>query len=138
MGRRVSTGSYPAMCTFGTSPDCSQPALPAIILVVSLSLASHAEEHHEMLPPTGEARQSRRFPARCWATISYGAKNGRRKMITGRVVNMSATGVLMEALRRPPVDTQVRIYAHELPVGTALVRRSTWNSWRFRIALELS
>ena len=59
-------------------------------------------------------------------------------MITGRVVNISATGVLMEALRRPPVDTQVRIYAHDLPVGTALVRRSTWSSWRFKIALELS
>ena len=57
-------------------------------------------------------------------------------MITGRVVNMSATGVLMEALRRLPVDTQVRIYAHELPVRTALVRRSTWSSCKFRIGLE--
>ena len=59
-------------------------------------------------------------------------------MITGRVVNQSATGVLMEALRRPPVDTPVRLYANELPVGTAFVRRSTWSSCRFRIGLELS
>jgi len=91
-----------------------------------------------MLPPTGEARRSRRFPTRRWATIAYDTENGRRKMITGRLVNMSASGVLMETLRRPPVDTQVRLYADELPVGTAFVRRSTWSSCRFRIGLELS
>jgi len=90
------------------------------------------------LPPTGEARLSQRFPTRCWATISYETEDGRRKMITGRVVNMSATGVLMEALRRPPVETQVRIYANELLVGTAFIRRSAWSSWRFRIGLEFA
>ena len=107
---------------------------------MSVSSAGYAEVHHglQKQAPTVEARRSRRFPTRRWATIAYGAGDGRRKMITGRVVNMSATGVLMEALRRPPVDTQVSIYANELPVGTAFVRRSTWSSWRFRIALEFA
>ena len=140
MGRRVSIGNYPTMCTFRTSPDGVQTALPAIILVMSVSSGGYAKEHHEIaeLPPTGEARLSRRFPTRCWATISYDTEDGRRKMITGRVVNMSAMGVLMEALRRPPVGTQVRIQANELLVGTAFVRRSAWGSWRFRIGLEFA
>jgi hypothetical protein len=59
-------------------------------------------------------------------------------MITGRVVNLSATGVLIEALRQPPVHTRVRIYAHELPGGAAFVRRSAWSSLRFKIGLEFA
>lgn len=107
-------------------------------MIISWTGCAENECEIAELPPTGEARLSRRFPTRCWATIAYDTENGRRKMITGRVVNMSATGVLMEALRRPPVDTQVRIYANEPLVGTAYVRHSTRRSWRFRIGLEFA
>jgi len=56
----------------------------------------------------------------------------------GRVLNMSASGALVEALRPIAVGSQVRIQANELLVGTAYVRHSTRRSWRFRIGLEFA
>jgi hypothetical protein len=59
-------------------------------------------------------------------------------MIRGRVLNMSASGVLVEVLRPIAVGSQVRIRANELLTGTAFVRHATWRLWRFRIGLEFA
>jgi hypothetical protein len=56
----------------------------------------------------------------------------------GRVLNMSTSGVLVEALRPIAVGSQVRLQANELLVGSAYVRHSTRRSWRFRIGLEFA
>ena len=88
---------------------------------------------------TGEARDSERIPICCPVNLSRGDESGpSRKMIQGRVLNMSSSGVLVEALRPIAVGLQVRIRANELLVGIAHVRHSTRRSWRFRIGLEFA
>jgi len=47
-------------------------------------------------------------------------------MICGRVLNMSASGALVEALKPIAVGSQVRIHANELLTGI----ESDWNSRR--------
>jgi len=59
-------------------------------------------------------------------------------MIRGRVLDMSASGALVEALKPIAVGSQVRIQANELLTGTAFVRHSTRRSWRYRIGLEFA
>jgi hypothetical protein len=86
---------------------------------------------------TGEARDSERIPICCPVNVSHGDET-RRKMIQGRVLNMSSSGVLVEAPRPMAVGSQVRVRANELLVGTAYVRHSTRRSWRFRIGLEFA
>ena len=75
---------------------------------------------------------------RCWARLSCETGAGRGRTMKGRVLNMSASGALVEALRPIAVGSQVRIQANELLVGTAYVRHSTRRSWRFRIGLEFA
>jgi hypothetical protein len=107
---------------------------------MSVSWTGYAENEYEIaeLHPASEARISERVPIRCWAKLSYETEDGCSKTIRARVVNLSASGVLVEALRPLAVATQVRIQANELLVGTAYVRRSTRSSWRFRIGLEFA
>jgi hypothetical protein len=88
---------------------------------------------------TGEARVSERIPTCCPVTLSHGDESHHsRRMIRGIVLNMSASGVLVETLRPIAVGSQVRIQANELLTGTAFVRHSTRRSWRYRIGLEFA
>jgi hypothetical protein len=72
--------------------------------------------------------------------VSHGNdSNDNRKMMRGRVLNISASGALIEALRPIAVGSEVRIQANELLTGTAFVRHSTRRRlWRFRIGLEFA
>jgi hypothetical protein len=107
---------------------------------MSLSWTDCAEREHEIagLNSAPEARLSQRVPVRCWARLSYESEDGSSNTIKVRVVNMSASGVLVEAPRSLPVGAQVRIQANELLAGTAYVRRAAWSFWRFRIGLEFA
>src|SRR5579864_854972 len=102
---------------------------------MSLSWTSYALNEHEV---ACEARVSERIPMQCGARLSFETKAGRSRAIKGCVLNMSTSGVLVEALRPIAVGSQVRIRANELLVGTAYVRHSTRRSWRFRIGLEFA
>jgi PilZ domain len=74
----------------------------------------------------------------CEASLCCEAGAGRERTIRGFVLNMSSSGVLVEAPRPMAVGSQVRIRANELLVGTAYVRHSTRRSFRFRIGLEFA
>ena len=106
---------------------------------MGLSWTSLQNEDVAVTNPIGtlEARISERMPICCPARLSYGDQSGHsKKIIRGRVLNMSASGALMEAPRSIAVGSQVRIQANELLTGTAFVRHSTRRLWRFRIGLE--
>src|SRR5260370_34928044 len=86
---------------------------------------------------TGDARDSERIPICCPVNVSHGDESDpSRKVIQGRVLNMSTSGVLVEAPRTIAVGSQVHIRANELLVGTAYVRHSTRQSWKCIIGLE--
>ena len=88
---------------------------------------------------TGEARVAERIPICCPINLSHGSESDHsRRMIRGRVLNMSASGALVEVLRPIAVGAQVRIQANELLTGVAFVRHSTGRLWRFRIGLEFA
>ena len=88
---------------------------------------------------TGEARVLVRIPICCPVNLSHGNESHRgRRLIRGRVLNMSASGALIEALKPIAVGSQVRIQANELLTGTAFVRHTTRRLWRFRIGLEFA
>jgi hypothetical protein len=88
---------------------------------------------------TGEARVSERITICCPVILSHGNESDHsRRMIRGRVLNMSASGALVEVLRPIAVGSQVRIQANELLTGTAFVRHSRRRSWRYRIGLEFA
>ena len=107
---------------------------------MSLSWTSSAinENEAEGLIPASDARVSARILMRCGARLSFETEAGSERTIKGRVVNMSSSGVLVEAPRPMAVGSQVRLRANELLVGTAYVRHSTRRSWRFRIGLEFA
>ena len=108
---------------------------------MSLSWTSLQNEEATATNPigTGEARDSERIHICCPVNVSHGDESDPgRKMIRGRVLNMSSSGVLVEAPRPMAVGSQVRIRANELLVGIAYVRHSTRRSWRFRIGLEFA
>lgn len=102
---------------------------------MSLSWTSYELNENEAPP---DARVSERILMRCAARLSVETETGRGRTINGQVLNMSASGVLLEALRPIAVGSQVRIQANELLVGTAYVRHSTRRFWRFRIGLEFA
>src|SRR5690349_20010012 len=88
---------------------------------------------------TRTGRVSERIPICCPVKLSYGdASDQGRQIIRGRVLNMSASGALVEAARSAAVGSQVRIQGNELLTGTAFVRHSTRRLWRFRIGLEFA
>jgi hypothetical protein len=106
---------------------------------MSLSWTSYALNKHEIadLIPV-DLRVSQRIMVRCEASLCCDAGAGRERTISGCVLNMSSSGVLVEASRPMAVGSQVRIRANELLVGTAYVRYSTRRSWKFRIGLEFA
>ena len=102
---------------------------------MSLSWTSYTLNEHEV---ASDARVSERIPMRCGARVYVETEAGQSRTIKGRVLNMSTSGVLVEALRPIAVGSRVRIQANELLVGTAYVRHSTRRTWRFRIGLEFA
>jgi hypothetical protein len=102
---------------------------------MSLSWTSYALNEHAV---ACDARVSERIPMQCGTQLSFETRAGRNKTIKGRVLNMSTSGVLLEALRPIAIGSQVRIQSNELLVGTAYVRHSKRRSWRFRIGLEFA
>jgi PilZ domain-containing protein len=102
---------------------------------MKLSWTSYALNEHAV---ACDARASERIPIRCWARLSFETEAGSSRTIKCRVLNMSASGVLLEALRPMAVGSQVHLQANELLVGTAYVRHSARQSWRFRIGLEFA
>jgi hypothetical protein len=108
---------------------------------MSLAWTSPQNEDVAAMKPIGtdEARGSERIPICCPVSLSNGNKSDRsRRLIRGRVLNMSASGALIEALGPIAVGSQVRIHANELLTGTAFVRHSTRRLRRFRIGLEFA
>ena len=105
---------------------------------MSLSWTADAQNEHEVaeLITSSDARISERIPMQCDAKLSFETEAGSSRTIKGHVLNMSTSGVLLEALRPIAVGSQVRLQANELLVGTAYVRHATRQSWRFRIGLE--
>jgi len=113
--------------------------LPATIkITMSVSWASQEiEDVAAATTPIGiddEARVSERIPICCPVNLAHG--NGR--IIRGRLLNMSSSGVLIEARRAIKVGSQVRIQGNELLTGTAFVRHSTRRLWKCRIGLEFA
>jgi hypothetical protein len=107
---------------------------------MSLSWTGYTQNENEEaeLITSSDARVSERIPMQCGARTSVETKAGSSRTIRGRVLNMSTSGVLVEALRPIAIGSQVRIQSNELLVGTAYVRHSTRRSWRFRIGLEFA
>jgi hypothetical protein len=107
---------------------------------MSLSWTPSAQNEYELaeLIAASDARVSQRIPMRCWTKLCFETETGQGRTMKGRVLNMSTSGVLVEALRPIAVGSQVRLQANELLVGTAYVRHSTRRSWRFRIGLEFA
>ena len=107
---------------------------------MSVAWTNCAQHEYELvdLITASEARVSERVPIRCWAKLSFETEGGKVRIIRGRVLNMSTSGVLVEALRPFAVGSQVRIQANELLVGTAYVRHCTRRSWRFNVGLEFA
>jgi hypothetical protein len=107
---------------------------------MSVSWSGCAKSEYEIaeLNSASESRLSQRVPVRCWAKLSYESEDSSSNTIKVRVVNMSASGVLVEAPRSLPVGAQVRIQANELLAGAAYVRRAAWSTWRFIIGLEFA
>ena len=141
------------MFTVRILPDRSVTRLPATMesgansaprqpdpFNMSLSWMSYALNEHDVaeLITASDARVSERIPMRCQAKLSVETEGGNSRVIKGRVVNMSTSGVLVEASRPMAVGSQVRILANELLVGTAYVRHSARRSWKFRIGLEFA
>jgi hypothetical protein len=81
-----------------------------------------------------EARDSERIPICCPVNLAH----GNDRIIRGRLLNMSSSGVLIEARRAIKVGSQVRIQGNELLTGTAFVRHATRRLWRCRIGLEFA
>ena len=81
-----------------------------------------------------EARVSERIPICCPVNLAHGDERTTR----ARVLNMSSSGVLIEARRPIKVGSQVRIQGNELLTGTAVVRHSTRRLWKCRIGLEFA
>ncbi len=109
--------------------------------LMSLAWTSPQNEDVAATKPIGtdEARGSERIPICCPVNLSHGNESDRsRRLIRGRVLNMSASGALIEALGPIAVGSQVRIHANELLTGTAFVRHSTRRLRRFRIGLEFA
>jgi hypothetical protein len=111
--------------------------------VISMSLCWTGPQNEDVataeLTATGEARISERIPICCPVSLSHENENSHsRRMIRGRVLNMSASGVLVEVLRPIAVGSQVRIRGNELLTGTAFVRHATGRLWRYRIGLEFA
>lgn len=102
---------------------------------MSLSWTSYELNENEVAT---DERRSERILMRCGARLCVESEPGQGRTINGQVLNMSASGVLVEALRPIAVGSQVRIQANELLVGTAYVRHATRNCWRFRIGLEFA
>ena len=101
---------------------------------------SHELNEHQVaeLITASDARVSERIPMRCGAKLSVETEGGSSRTMKGRVLNMSTSGVLLEARKPIAIGSQVHIRANELLVGTAYVRHSTRRSWRFRIGLEFA
>ncbi len=107
---------------------------------MSLAWTTTAQDAHEgaELITRSDARVSERLPMRFWAKLSGEMGAGNCGTAWGHVLNMSASGVLLEALTPIAIGSQVRIQADELLAGTAYVRHSTRCSWKFRIGLEFA
>jgi hypothetical protein len=107
-----------------------------------MSLSWTADEQHgndiAELITRPDARVSQRIPMRCWARLACENEAGSRRTILGHVLNVSASGVLVEALRPLAIGSLVRIQADARLAGPAYVRHSTRRSWRFKIGLEFA
>jgi hypothetical protein len=107
-----------------------------------MSLTWSTNPQHEVdgaeLITKSEARASERIPMRCWAKLSCETEAGSGRTIRGHVLNVGASGVLLEALTPIAVGSKVRIHANELLSGIAYVRHSTRRAWRFKIGLEFA
>jgi len=105
---------------------------------MSLSWTSPLNEDVAATIPIGTraGRVSERIPICCPVNLSHGSDD-RTRMIRGRVLNISASGAMIEAVRPIAVGSQVRIQANELLTGTAFVHSSR-RLWRFRIGLEFA
>jgi PilZ domain-containing protein len=107
---------------------------------MSVSWAGCAENEYEItsVNPGSEARASERVPICCKTKLSYQNEDGCNTTINGRVLNMSTSGVLVEARGPVAVGSKVRIQSNELLVGTAFVRHSTRSLWKFTLGLEFA
>jgi hypothetical protein len=107
---------------------------------MSLSWTPSTQNEYELseLITASDARVSQRIQMRCGAKLSFETETGQGRTMKSRVLNMSTSGVLVEALIPIAIGSQVRIQANELLVGTAYVRHSIRRSWRFRIGLEFA
>ena len=85
-----------------------------------------------------DPRVSLRIPMQFWAKLFCEAGACKTRTILGHVLNVSASGMLVEVLRPLAVGSLVRIQANERVAGGAYVRHSTRRSWRFRVGLEFA
>ena len=108
---------------------------------MSLSGTSLQSEDVAATIPIGTRadRVSERLPICCPVSLSSGDESDHgRRVIRGHVLNVSASGVLVEVVGPIAVGSQVRIHANELLTGTAFVRHSARRLRRFRIGLEFA
>jgi hypothetical protein len=115
----------------GSVPSQSDP----FKISLSWTISAINENEAQGLIPASDARVSERILMR-GARRSFKTEAGKERTIKGQALNMSTSGVLVEAPRTIAVGSQVRLQANELLVGTAYVRHSTRRSWKFRIGLE--
>ena len=102
------------------------------------TLDAQPENDSTELITGSDPRLSQRFPMRFWARLFCEASAGKTRTILGHVLNVSASGMLVEVLRPLAVGSLVRIQANDTLAGRAYVRYSTRQSWRFRVGLEFA
>ena len=75
-----------------------------------------------------------RFRVRCWVKIAALGKN-----LWARTLEVSGSGVTVEALSPIPAGTDVSMQSKQVHVliGAASVRHCTKQGWKYRIGLEL-
>src|SRR5260370_35817949 len=98
---------------------------------MSLSWTPAAQNEYELaeLTTASDARVSQRIPMRGEAKLSFGTEAGQGRTMKGRVLNMSTSGVLVEALRPIAIGSQIPLHANHKPGGPRYCRHAARRTW---------
>jgi len=101
-----------------------------------------AETTHRVDAEIGidDRRRCERISLRCPVGISPASDSCSRSRtaLSGQVLDMSSSGVLIHARQQMSIDSEVRIRGNELLTGPARVRHCSQRGFGYRIGLEFA
>lgn len=93
----------------------------------------------ERWPAETDRRRWNRNPIRCWLRLAYQGPGGDDRVVRGRALDVSASGVLVQALRPIRIGSRVRILRGDgLLVGSTDVRHCSRLGLSFKIGLKFA